>query len=108
LMVVDGKRPRRPEGIADDHWNMIQSCWKPPRVRPLSEDILSFVTAQRSKQKFDWSSARCGLNFYRSPSIVTSVLLAVLYGQRSINVAYRDRSISKPCSISSVISCMQL
>jgi len=50
LMVVDGKVPRRPEEpkIADVHWNMIQSCWRAPDVRPSSEDILSFVTAQRS------------------------------------------------------------
>ncbi|KAJ8585686.1 kinase-like protein [Rhizopogon salebrosus TDB-379] len=49
LLVVDGKKPRRPEDpqIADDHWNMIQSCWSPPDVRPFSGDVLRFIMAQR-------------------------------------------------------------
>ncbi|KAG0691860.1 kinase-like domain-containing protein [Suillus ampliporus] len=49
VMVVDGKRPRRPEDpqIAEEHWNMIECCWSARNVRPSSEDILRFVAAQR-------------------------------------------------------------
>lgn len=48
VMVVDGKKPRRPEEpqIADEHWNMIEHCWNASNVRPTSEDILRFVVAQ--------------------------------------------------------------
>ncbi|KAJ8591924.1 kinase-like protein [Rhizopogon salebrosus TDB-379] len=50
LLVVDGNKPRRPEDpqIADDHWSMIQSCWSPPEVRPISGDVLGFIMAQRN------------------------------------------------------------
>lgn len=49
VMVVDGKKPRRPEEpkIAEEHWSMIERCWSPFNVRPTIEDLLSFVAAQR-------------------------------------------------------------
>lgn len=49
MMVVDGKKPRRPEEpkIAEEHWSMIESCWGPYNVRPTVEDLLRFVAAQR-------------------------------------------------------------
>lgn len=49
VMVVNGKRPRRPEEpkIADEHWSMIECCWSPSNVRPSSDDVLKFVLAQR-------------------------------------------------------------
>ncbi|KAG2344396.1 kinase-like protein [Suillus weaverae] len=49
MMVVDGKKPRRPEEpkIAEEHWSMIESCWGPCNVRPTVEDLLRFVAAQR-------------------------------------------------------------
>lgn len=88
LLVVDGKMPRPPEDpkIADNHWNMIQSCWGLPNDRPFSQDILTFVTTQRSKHKIGWSNTRYRLNIHRS-SIVTCVSFVGLQNtceQRSI------------------------
>ncbi|KAG2109173.1 kinase-like protein, partial [Suillus cothurnatus] len=51
MMVVDGKKPRRPEEpkIAEEHWSMIERCWSPSNVRPTIEDLLRFVGEQRCK-----------------------------------------------------------
>jgi serine/threonine protein kinase len=41
VRVMQGARPKRPAGVRDDIWSIIQSCWDPtPSKRPTFRDIV--------------------------------------------------------------------
>ena len=41
LKVVEGERPRRVDGFADNLWEMLELCWTPqPSARPNIKDVL--------------------------------------------------------------------
>ncbi|CAA7266440.1 unnamed protein product [Cyclocybe aegerita] len=44
MSILDGRRPARPKGIANDHWILAEKCWKPdPSLRPTTGSVYVFV-----------------------------------------------------------------
>jgi hypothetical protein len=54
LILLDGERPKRPSGISDTLWSLIERCWdQDPKKRPRFDEVCEILSRMYKAPKPD-------------------------------------------------------